>query len=117
MKVRQALRAGPGGGVRCTSITSSPGLQALTLSATVTLNVPAGSGLQVKLVDQKHQSDPAWDLADATKKGDYRWIIEEDRTILIDPASQTNTGASIRNVGTNFPTSYMPVVFCEFVTL
>jgi hypothetical protein len=93
--------------------------------ATVTLNFPAGSGLQVKLVDQKHQSDPAWDLADATKKGDYRWIIEEDRTFWIDPKCQVNSGTTARPkdsyghtcpptpveaLGYNFHTASMPVV-------
>ncbi|HEY3655539.1 MAG TPA: hypothetical protein VGL34_11260 [Steroidobacteraceae bacterium] len=93
--------------------------------ATVTLNFPAGSGLKVKLVDQKHQSDPAWDLADATKKGDYRWIIEEDRTFWIDPKCQVNSGTAARPkdsygrtcpptpveaLGYNFHTAAMPVV-------
>jgi hypothetical protein len=93
--------------------------------ATVTLNFPAGSGLKVKLVDQKHQSDPAWDLADAAKKGDYRWIIEEDRTFWIDPKCQTNSGGATRPkdsyghtcpptpveaLGYNFHTAAMPVV-------
>jgi hypothetical protein len=93
--------------------------------ATVTLNFPAGSGLKVKLVDQKHQNDTAWDLADATKKGDYRWIIEEDRTFWIDPKCQVNSGTATRPrdsygracpptpveaLGYNFHTAAMPVV-------
>jgi hypothetical protein len=91
--------------------------------ATVTLNFPTGSGLQVKLVDQKHQSDPAWDLADATKKGDYRWIIEEDRTFWIDPKCQVNSATRpldsyhrpcpktpVEALGYNFHTAAMPVV-------
>jgi hypothetical protein len=91
--------------------------------ATVTLNFPAGSGLKVKLVDQKHQNDPAWDLADATKKGDYRWIIEEDRTFWIDPKCQVNSATRpkdsygrtcpptpVESLGYNFHTAAMPVV-------
>src|SRR5450631_3227510 len=91
--------------------------------ATVTLNFPAGSGLKVKLLDQKHQSDPAWDLADATKKGDYRWIIEEDRTFWIDPKCQVNSATRpkdsygracpptpVEALGYNFHTAAMPVV-------
>jgi hypothetical protein len=91
--------------------------------ATVTLNFPAGSGLQVKLVDQQHQSDAAWDLADATKKGDYRWIIEEDRTFWIDPKCQVNSATRpkdsygrtcpptpVEALGYNFHTAAMPMV-------
>jgi len=91
--------------------------------ATVTLTFPQGSNLQVKLVDQKHQSDPAWDLADASKKGDYRWIIEEDRTFWIDPKCQVNSATRpkdsygrtcpatpVEALGYNFHTAAMPVV-------
>ncbi|MEA3108822.1 MAG: hypothetical protein QOI88_3427 [Gammaproteobacteria bacterium] len=91
--------------------------------ATVTLNFPQGSGLKVKLVDQKHQTDPTWDLADATKKGDYRWIIEEDRTFWIDPKCQVNSATRpkdsygracpptpVEALGYNFHTASMPVV-------
>ncbi|HEX5256770.1 MAG TPA: hypothetical protein VFW69_23420, partial [Mycobacterium sp.] len=41
--------------------------------------------------------------------GDYRWIIEEDRTFHIDP-NQVNSGQPTPSLGTNFHTSYMPVV-------
>jgi Bacterial cadherin-like domain/Multicopper oxidase len=91
--------------------------------ATVTLNFPQGSGLKLKLVDQKHQNDPNWDLADANKKGDYRWIIEEDRTFWIDPKCQVNTTprptdsygracppTPVEALGYNFHTASMPVV-------
>ena len=40
---------------------------------------------------------------------DYRWIIEEDRTFQVDP-SATNTGSPVPSLGTNFHTSYMPVI-------
>jgi len=91
--------------------------------AIVTLNFPAGSGLQVKLVDQKHQTDPTWNIADAIKKGDYRWIIEEDRTFWIDPKCQVNSATRpkdsygrtcpptpVESLGYNFHTAAMPVV-------
>jgi hypothetical protein len=91
--------------------------------ATVTLKFPAGSGLQVRLVDQLHQSDTAWDIADATKKGDYRWIIEEDRTFWIDTKCQVNSATRpkdsygrncpptpVEAFGYNFHSSAMPVV-------
>jgi hypothetical protein len=43
---------------------------------------------------------------------DYRWVIEEDRTFYIDPTKTTNNGGStfVPTFGTNFHTSYMPVV-------
>src|SRR6202008_3451345 len=56
---------------------------------------------------------------------DYRWIIEEDRTFYIDPTKTTTTGTGTLSTdcsidptncavpltfGTNFHTSYMPVV-------
>ena len=51
---------------------------------------------------------------------DYRWIIEEDRTFFVDPACQTNPLPATCPLatpqgtpaifGTNFHTSYMPVV-------
>jgi hypothetical protein len=97
-----------------------------TSSATVTLTFPAGSGLKLTLVDQKHPADPAWDIADATKKGDYRWIIEEDRTFWLDPKCQVNQAAGtvrpkdsygrtcpptpVEALGYNFHTASMPVV-------
>jgi hypothetical protein len=78
----------------------------------VALLFPAPSNLQVTLVDgiTKTPLNPQ----------DYRWIIEEDRTFFIDPNCQTNPlpatcpratpqGAPAI-YGTNFHTSYMPVV-------
>jgi hypothetical protein len=76
-------------------------------AATVTLMFPANSGLVVKVydgTDKTHQIT------------DYRWIIEEDRTFYVDPGKTTNTCAQGANCpivptfGTNFHTSYMPVV-------
>src|SRR5262249_49134221 len=78
-------------------------------AATVTLNFPAGNGPRVHLIDGATH-------AAVTLNGiaDYRWIIEEDRTFFVDPANHTNTGApgstSVMTYGTNFHTSYMPVV-------
>jgi len=82
-------------------------------SATATLVFPTASGLTVTLVDgtTKTALDPQ----------DYRWIIEEDRTFFVDPKCQTNqlpvpagcpsTPAGTPGIfGTNFHTSYMPVV-------
>ena len=71
-------------------------------AATVTLNFPTASGLQVSVKDGKT----------LTPVTDYRWVIEEDRTFYIDPTKTTNTGGStiVPTFGTNFHTSYMPVV-------
>ena len=88
---------------------------------TVSLVFPTGSGLSVKVVDGNDK---------VTAIPDYRWIIEEDRTFYIDPNCTTNpppagcqttattgtfgaTGPGVPIVptfGTNFHTSYMPVV-------
>src|SRR6266480_3773546 len=73
-------------------------------SATVTINFPAGSGLTVSVLDGL---DKTTDLSN-----DYRWIIEEDRTFFIDPTTTTNNGGTtiVPTFGTNFHTSYMPIV-------
>jgi hypothetical protein len=75
---------------------------------TATLTFLPGSGLQVTVLDgaDKH-----------TQITDYRWIIEEDRTFFVDPACAQNPTASgctannvVTNFGTNFHTSFMPVI-------
>jgi hypothetical protein len=80
-------------------------------TATVTLHFPAASNLSVTLVDGKTKA--------ALTPEDYRWIIEEDRTFYIDPKCTTNppaagcptgTNGVLPTFGTNFHTSYMPVV-------
>jgi hypothetical protein len=81
--------------------------------ATVTVIFPAATGLAVKVLDGTDKS---------TVIADYRWIIEEDRTFYVNPNCTTNsttpitgcgpsTGTSVPlTFGTNFHTSYMPVV-------
>jgi hypothetical protein len=70
--------------------------------ATVTLTFPAPSGLKVTVLDGADKK---------TVISDYRWVIEEDRTFYIDPTKTTNTGTAIvPTFGTNFHTSYMPVI-------
>ena len=71
-------------------------------SATVTLVFPSPSNLQVTLVDGKTKA--------AIDPQDYRWIIEEDRTFYNHPNKTTNSGTVPLSFGTNFHTSYMPVV-------
>jgi len=80
--------------------------------ATATLVFPQPSNLHVTLVDGITHT--------ALAPQDYRWIIEEDRTFYVDPNCQRNplpagcTTATPQGVpsifGTNFHTSYMPVV-------
>src|SRR5205807_6516404 len=85
-------------------------------TATVTLIFPAATGLVVKVLDGKDKT---------TVISDYRWIIEEDRTFYVNPTKTTNNtpvnGANgcntaipstcvVPTFGTNFHTSYMPVV-------
>jgi hypothetical protein len=76
-------------------------------AATVTLTFGGGSGLKVNVLDAPST------LPGAPKPNiavtDYRWIIEEDRTFHVDP-NQVNTGTPTPSLGTNFHTSYMPVV-------
>jgi hypothetical protein len=84
-----------------------------TLSSSVgpvTLVFPTASNLAVKVVDGQDKT---------TQIADYRWIIEEDRTFYINPACTTNPPAAscptsgsgiVPTFGTNFHTSYMPVV-------
>jgi len=88
---------------------NSQGTQS-SASATVTLIFPTPSNLQVKVLDGKDKTSGI---------NDYRWIIEEDRTFYIDPKCTTNpppvgcptaTSGIVPTFGTNFHTSYMPVV-------
>ena len=72
-------------------------------TATVTLVFPAPSNLVVTVLDGADKK---------TTITDYRWIIEEDRTFYVDPRTTANNGGSVvvPTFGTNFHTSYMPVV-------
>ncbi len=85
-----------------------------TLSAPQTVNLifPSGSGLKVSVIDGGDHK---------TLITDYRWIIEEDRSLYIDPNCTTNsnpppagclitTGGVVPTLGVNFHTSYMPFV-------
>jgi len=85
-------------------------------AATVTLVFPAPTGLSVTVLDGTDKTTPI---------GDYRWLIEEDRTFYVDPNCTANPPAAgcpgattaglgstgiVPTFGTNFHTSYMPVV-------
>jgi len=74
-------------------------------SALVTVTFMGGTGLKVNVLDA-----PVGQVGTSGAPiTDYRWIIEEDRTFQIDP-SQENSGGPVPSLGTNFHTSYMPVV-------
>jgi len=79
-------------------------------TATVTIVFPAATGLKVAVFDGMDKTTPITD---------YRWLIEEDRTFYVDPNCTTNpppagcpTAAAgiVPTFGTNFHTSYMPLV-------
>ncbi|MGF6758170.1 choice-of-anchor Q domain-containing protein [Paraburkholderia sp. GAS42] len=83
-------------------------------AGTVTVTFKGGSGLVVKVLDGPSVAPGKTPV----QLGDYRWIIEEDRTFQIDPACQVNTTPRpatcpplpVPSLGANFHTSYMPVV-------
>ncbi len=80
-------------------------------TGTVNITFPAATGLAVNVLDGSdalHGKTP-------TAITDYRWIIEEDRTFYVDPTKTVNTGGTtattiVPTFGTNFHTSYMPIV-------
>jgi hypothetical protein len=85
-------------------------------AATVTLTFPAATNVKVQLVDGQTKAPLTGGMFNT---GDFRWIIEEDRTFYINPHCTDNppaagcpTAASgiVPTFGTNFHTSYMPVV-------
>jgi hypothetical protein len=69
-------------------------------STTATVVFPASAGLKVTVQDAQTKAAIA----------DYRWVIEEDRTFKIDPATQVNNGTLVPSLGTNFHTSHLPMV-------
>ncbi|KVM97470.1 choice-of-anchor Q domain-containing protein [Burkholderia diffusa] len=88
-------------------------------AGTVTLTFNPGSGLVVNVMDAPSMQPDAVAPNKMVKLTDYRWIIEEDRTMQIDPACQVNSTSGrpancpplpVPSLGTNFHTSYMPVV-------
>jgi hypothetical protein len=74
--------------------------------ASVTVTFNGGSGLKVNVLDA-----PVGQVGSTGAKiADYRWIIEEDRTFQVDPSLESSGTSTVQNLGTNFHTSYMPVV-------
>jgi len=108
----------PQGGFNAT--VSAPGTYSFTYKAqnsqgtvssatgTVTLIFPTASNLAVTVKDPTTQAVIS----------DYRWVIEEDRTFYIDPKCAQNpppagcptAGGTVPTFGTNFHTSYMPLI-------
>ena len=69
---------------------------------TATVQFKGGNGIAFNVRDAK----------DATVAiTDYRWIVEEDRTVYIDPnVETTSASAPPTNLAVNFHTSHLPVV-------
>ena len=86
-------------------------------TATVTINFPVPSNLQVTVVDGVTKIPlPQVAGANGVLTQDFRWIIEEDRSYYVDPNSTTNTTTGTTGptaaptYGVNFHTSNMPYV-------
>ena len=89
------------------SVKNSQGTTSATgADGTVKVTFMGGSGLQVNVLDA-----PVG-VAGTSGKAitDYRWIIEEDRTFQVDPTVVNGGTTTVQSLGTNFHTSYMPVV-------
>ncbi len=79
--------------------------------ATVSVTFNGGSGLAVNVLDAPvGHIGIGTQTATAAKISDYRWIIEEDRTFQVDPSKENTGPPTVQSEGTNFHTSYMPVV-------
>ena len=99
-------------------------------SATVSLVFPQPSNLKVNVLDAQAYNNCNGNstcIAGLSPFGDYRWIIEEDKTFWIDPNCTTNssittagcpavvggagtTGSTVPTFGSNFHTSNMDYV-------
>jgi hypothetical protein len=90
----------------------------LSNTATATLTFQSGSGLPVTVQDAVCVANGG--TAASCAITDYKWIIEQDLTILVDPACQQNGPGGTKpltcppgtplTLATVFHTSYMPVV-------
>ncbi len=95
------------------TVQSAYGASASTVVGPVTVNFLPASNLTVKVMG-----------GDGKPVTDYRWIIEEDRTFYINPLctsnppaagcpgapTTANPGGIVPTFGTNFHTSYMPLI-------
>ncbi|HUO39086.1 MAG TPA: hypothetical protein VMU34_15190, partial [Mycobacterium sp.] len=105
-----------------TTLTPCSLTKAVSGCAQATVVFPAGSGLTVTLIDGatgKPFDDSTGSTTGLTHPGDYRWIIEEDRTFFVNPNCAVNPppagcpgagGKLVPTFGTNFHTSDMPFV-------
>jgi hypothetical protein len=84
--------------------TADPTATAVAGCGLVSLTFPTGSGLTVTVLDGKDRTSTITD---------YRWIIEEDKTLYVDPTKTTNQGPNgplVPVLGVNFHTSHMTFV-------
>ncbi len=92
----------PGAGTYTFTFRAQNSQGTLSPPATVTLTFPTPTNLQVTVLDGNDKT---------TQITDYRWIIEEDRSFYVNPATTANTGTTIvPTLGVNFHTSNMPFV-------
>ena len=72
--------------------------QGVTGTATVTINFPTPSNLQVKVLDAVQYKACQGDstcISALTPINDYRWLIEEDKTFYVNPVCTTNSSTPI----------------------
>ena len=120
----------PGAGTYTFTYVAQNSQGSQSAAATVTLVFPQPSNLQVKVLDAQLYNNcngNAACISGLTQIGDYRWIIEEDKTFWVDPNCTTNssittpgcpsvvggagtTGSTIPTFGVNFHTSNMDFV-------
>jgi len=100
--------------------------QGRTASGNATVTFPTPSNLQVTVVDAQAYSDCQGNstcISGLAPIGDYRWIIEEDKTFWVDPNCTANNsvttpgcpavvaaGGTVPTFGTNFHASHMDFV-------
>ncbi len=102
----------PAAGTYTFSFQAKNSLGTVSALTTATVVFPPGSNLQVTVLDGADKK---------TTITDYRWIVEEDRTFFVNPICAAAQGQAtppagcattgpVVNFGTNFHTSFMPLV-------
>jgi hypothetical protein len=120
------VATGPGAAGACSAASPAapPGATCVAFNYQATTSTGVPSSPATATVVFLPASNLLVTVLDAVSKNqitDYRWIIEEDRTFNINPATQeyvpcatpgnpVGCGTTIQNLGTNFHTSYMPLV-------
>jgi hypothetical protein len=118
----------PGAGTYTFTYTAQNSQGRTSSAATVTLVFPQPSNLKVNVLDAQAYNNCNGNsscIAGLTPFGDYRWIIEEDKTFWVDPNCTTNSStttpgcpnivgpsgqSTIPTFGVNFHTSNMDYI-------